>query len=92
MSNNLETIEWIPVEKEPPKFPCIACDNLGNYPFIPLEIVTINNKYYDAKGFDFNKEKFLKGEEVVIDGEKAHILPREIIAWFPLPDPYIKKS
>lgn len=79
---------WIPVKKEAPKFPCIACDNLGNYPFIPLGIVTIDDKYYDSKDFKFDIKEFLKGKETEIDGKKARILPREIVAWMPLPDPY----
>ena len=83
---------WIPVSERIAKFPCLACDIFEQI-FIPTNIVMINNRCYDGKDFAFDVEKFLKGKEVILcDGEKAYELPREIIAWMPLPEPYKEES
>ena len=86
-------IEWIPVRKEAAKNPCLACDKYGQI-FIPQGVLTIrtengNTHCYDGKGYKFNTEEFLKGEEITLyNGEKARIRPTKIIAWMPLPEPY----
>lgn len=88
----LEQTRWIPVSERIAKFPCLACDIFEQI-FIPTNIVMINNRCYDGKDFAFDVEKFLKGKEVILcDGEKAYELPREIIAWMPLPEPYKAES
>lgn len=89
--DNQPTIEpmewWIPCRDRRPEHPCLACDTFGQI-FIPHGVVTVDGQSYDADGFDFDFEKFLRGRETVIDGEPAYILPREIVAWRPLPKPY----
>lgn len=89
--DNQSTIDpmewWIPCCDRRPEHPCLACDTFGQI-FIPHGVVTVDGQSYDADGFDFDFEKFLRGRETVIDGEPAYILPREIIAWRPLPKPY----
>jgi len=86
---------WIPVKEKAAEFPCLACDSLGNPPFIPMGVVTFENgkgeiRCYEGKDYKFNGyEEFMKGKEITLaDGEKARILPQEIIAWLPLPEPY----
>ena len=79
--------KWIPVSEERAKFPCLACDKFSQI-FIPCGVVTINNRCYDGLDFMWDVKKFLRGKEGTIGGKKAYILPREIIAWMPLPEPY----
>lgn len=83
--------EWIPVSEKKAHFPCLAVDKFGQI-FIPQGIVTINNRCYDGTGFDFYVGKFKKGKEVIINGRKAYIEPKEVIAWRPLPEPYKAES
>ena len=82
-----EETRWIPVSEKKADFPCLAVDKFGQI-FIPQGIVTINNRCYDGAGFDFDVGKFMKGKEVIINGQKAYIEPTEVIAWQPLPKPY----
>lgn len=86
---------WIPVKEKAAEFPCLACDSLGNPPFIPMGVVTFKKgkggiRCFESKDYKFNGyEEFMKGKEITLaDGEKARILPLEIIAWMPLPEPY----
>ena len=83
--------KWIPVSEEIAKFPCLACDKFSQI-FIPCGVVTINNRCYDGLAFMGDVKKFLRGKEGTIDDKKAYILPREIIAWIPLPEPYHTES
>lgn len=79
--------KWITVSEEMAKFPCLACDKFSQI-FIPCGVVTINNRCYDGIDFIGDVKKFLRGKEGTIGGKKAYILPREITAWMPLPEPY----
>ena len=79
--------KWITVSEEMAKFPCLACDKFSQI-FIPCGVVTINNRCYDGIDFMGDVKKFLRGKEGTIDGKKAYILPREIIAWMPMPEAY----
>lgn len=84
--------EWIPVSEETPDARCIACDKFGQI-FIPMGVVAFETDKgekhsYDARHFEFDVSEFLKGCEVIVDGEKVRALPVEIIAWQPLPRPY----
>jgi hypothetical protein len=81
-----EQARWIPVSEEMAKFPCLACDKFSQI-FIPCGVVTINNRCYDGIDFMGDVKKFLRGKEGTIGGKKAYILPREIIAWMPMPEP-----
>ena len=84
--------KWIPVSKKPPKIPCLATDKFEQV-FIPVGVVCIGGKCYDGRDFHFDIDKFLKGKAVTINGkEKAYELPREIIAWRPLPKPYREET
>ena len=83
--------KWIPVSEEMAKFPCLACDKFSQI-FIPCGVVTINNRCYDGLDFMGDVKKFLRGKEGTIGDKKAYILPREIIAWIPLPEPYHTES
>lgn len=83
--------KWIPVSEERAKFPCLACDKFSQI-FIPCGVVTINNRCYDGLDFMGDVKKFLRGKEGTIGDKKAYILPREIIAWIPLPEPYHTES
>lgn len=78
--------KWITVSEEMAKLPCLACDKFSQI-FIPCGVVTINNRCYDGIDFMGDVKKFLRGKEGTIGGKKAYILPREIIAWMPLPEP-----
>lgn len=76
---------WIPVSERLPEIPCVACDKYDQM-FIPRGIVIINEKSYDGEMFEFSSvEKFLEGKDI---GNGMRILPREIIAWMPLPEPW----
>lgn len=79
--------KWITVSEEMAKFPCLACDKFSQI-FIPCGVVTINNRCYDGIDFMGDVKKFLRGKEGTIGGKKAYILPREIIAWMPMPETY----
>ncbi len=80
--------KWIPVSERVAEFPCLACDIFEQI-FIPVGVVTLNNRCFDRKEFDFDVKKFLKGKEVtLLGGEKVYELPREIVAWMPLPKAY----
>lgn len=79
--------KWITVSEEMAKFPCLACDKFSQI-FIPCGVVTINNRCYDGIDFMGDVKKFLRGKEETIGGKKAYILPREIIAWMPMPEAY----
>lgn len=84
--------KWIPVKEKPAEGPCLACDEFGQL-WIPYSILGYHGRCYDGKGFNmrFDNEnimKFLKGEQMVLDGETVYLPPREIIAWMPLPDAY----
>ena len=86
-SVNPQEPKWIPVSERVANFPCLASDKFGQI-FIPINIAIVNNHCYEGKNFNFDVEQFLKGEEIMLDGEKAYLPPREIIAWMPLPKPY----
>lgn len=75
---------WIPCNELFPVTKCLACDKFGQV-VIVSSVVCINGVYYDAENFEFNKDLFLKGKMV---GKNLRIIPREIIAWMPLPEPY----
>ena len=84
----IEPQQWIPVTERLPKEPCIACDKFGQI-FIPYGTVKIDDKCYDARKFNFNPKEFLRGEIVKMAGGKTvRILPNEIIAWMPFPEPW----
>lgn len=78
--------KWIPVDEKKAEIPCLACDNFGQI-FIPYEIVSIDDKNYDGENFDFDIDKFLNGKKIA---NGIRVLPREIKAWMPLPEPYRK--
>lgn len=91
--------EWIPVENKRPTGPCVVCDSLGNV-FVPVGLLTIETEdsngnkreaTYDARNYDFNIEEFLKGVPVPYE-KNSRILPREIVAWIPLPAAYARKG
>lgn len=67
------------------EFGILACDIYGQM-FIPYSLVFANDKCYDGENFRFDDvDKFLKGVSV---GRNIRVLPREIVAWMPLPEPY----
>ena len=81
MSDN----RWIPVTERLPEFPCLVCDACGNMPYVPSQILRLEDKEHgkwaiDGKWFD----------RVMVDGERADMLVWEnrIIAWMPLPKQY----
>ena len=77
--------QWIPCSEKQVEASCLACDKFGQM-FIPTSIVVINHKCYDGTDFDFAKpDDFLEGVNI---GHGMRVLPREIIAWMPLPEPY----
>lgn len=91
--NNMPTIEpepqWIPCSKKHAVFPCIACDSYGQV-FIPCGIVHTSDHCFDGKWFNAdNLDAFFSGFDV---GNGIKVLPREIIAWMPLPAPYKPKE
>ena len=69
-------MRWIDVKEQPPIFPCLACDEFGNYPFVPMGIETVATKEGTKYYFDINKKNW------------TNELPRQIVAWMPLPPPY----
>ena len=77
---------WIPVEEQPPVFPCLVCDANGNQPSVPLEIVTITDEEHGEWHIDgrlWDTKIFFKGEWCSQTG-----YGNRIIAWMPLPEPY----
>lgn len=77
---------WIPVEEQPPVFPCLVCDAKGNQPSVPLGIVTITDEEHGEWHIDgrlWDTKIFFKGEWCSQTG-----YGNRIIAWMPLPDPY----
>ena len=77
---------WIPCSEKEAEYPCLACDVFGQIFITNNGIVRINGECYDGTGFDFsNAEEFLKGIKV---GNSMRMLPRKIVAWSPLPEPY----
>lgn len=77
---------WIPVEEQPPVFPCLVCDANGNQPSVPLGIVTITDEEHGEWHIDgrlWDTKIFFKGEWCSQTG-----YGNRIIAWMPLPDPY----
>jgi hypothetical protein len=76
----------IPCSEKEAEYPCLACDVFGQIFITNNGIVRINGECYDGTGFDFsNAEEFLKGIKV---GNSMRMLPRKIVAWSPLPEPY----
>ena len=76
---------WIPVEEQPPQFPCLVCDANGNQPSVPLGIVTITDEEHGEWHIDgrlWDTKIFFKGEWCSQTG-----YGNRIIAWMPLPDP-----
>ena len=78
---------WIPVEEQPPLFPCLVCDANGNQPSVPLGIVTITDKEHGEWHID---GRLWDSPQVFVDGEWGSQLGygNRIIAWMPLPKPY----
>ena len=86
-----EQERWRPTAEKEPDVNCLACDKFGQI-FIPqcgIINITAGNK---RKSFDCPADfdvsdinAFFKGKEV---GNGMRILPKEIIAWRPLPEPY----
>lgn len=77
---------WIPCREKDAEYPCLACDVFGQIFITDGGIVKINGECYDGTGFDFsNADEFLKGKKV---GNVMRMLPRKIVAWLPMPDPY----
>lgn len=78
---------WIPVEEQPPEFPCLVCDANGNQPSIPLGIVTITDEEHGEWHID---GRLWDSPKVFVDGEWGSQLGygNRIIAWMPLPTPY----
>ena len=77
---------WIPVEEQPPEFPCLVCDANGNQPSVPLGIVTITDEEHGEWHIDgrlWDTKIFFKGEWCSQTG-----YGNRIIAWTPLPKPY----
>ena len=77
---------WIPVEEQPPQFPCLICDANGNQPSVPLGIVTITDEEHGEWHIDgrlWDTKIFFKGEWCSQTG-----YGNRIIAWTPLPKPY----
>ena len=77
---------WIPVEEQPPAFPCLVCDANGNQPYVPLGIVTITDEEHGEWHIDgrlWDTKIFFKGEWCSQLG-----YCNRIIAWMPLPTPY----
>ena len=78
--------QWIPCSEKDAEYPCLACDVFGQIFITDGGIVKINGECYDGTGFDFsNADEFLKGIKV---GNAMRMLPRKIVAWLPLPEPY----
>ena len=78
--------QWIPCSEKDAEYPCLACDVFGQIFITDGGIVKINGECYDGTGFDFsNADEFLKGIKV---GNAMRMLPRKIVAWMPLPEPY----
>jgi hypothetical protein len=81
-----DALRWIPCSEKEAEYPCLACDVFGQIFITNNGIVRINGECYDGTGFDFsNAEEFLKGIKV---GNSMRMLPRKIVAWSPLPEPY----
>ena len=78
---------WIPVEEQPPEFPCLVCDANGNQPSVPLGIVTITDEEHGEWHID---GRLWDSPKVFVDGEWGSQLGygNRIIAWMPLPTPY----
>ena len=78
--------QWIPCSEKGVEFPCLACDVFGQMFITKSGIVKVNGEYYDGDGFDLDDaEEFLKGKKI---GRSMRMLPRKIVAWMPLPEPY----
>ena len=86
-----EQERWRTTAEKEPDVNCLACDKFGQI-FIPqcgIINITAGNK---RKSFDCPADfdvsdinAFFKGKEV---GNGMRILPKEILAWRPLPEPY----
>ena len=78
---------WIPVEEEPPQFPCLVCDANVNQPFVPMGIVTITDEEHGEWHID---GRLWDTPKVFVDGEWGNqlVYGNRIIAWMPLPEPY----
>ena len=90
-----EQERWRPTAEKEPDVNCLACDKFGQI-FIPqcgIINITAGNK---RKSFDCPADfdvsdinAFFKGKEV---GNGMRILPKEILAWRPLPEPYTEED
>ena len=78
---------WIPVEEQPPVFPCLVCDANGNQPSVPMGIVTITDEEHGEWHID---GRLWDSPKVFVYGEWGGQLcyGNRIIAWMPLPTPY----
>lgn len=87
-------MKWISVKDKGAEYPCLACDKFEQI-WIPMAVVSIHHTsdnakhYYDGEHFHFDVEEFFKGYDA---GGGTRILPREIIAWMPLPKPFQQKE
>jgi len=90
-----EQDRWRTTAEKEPDVNCLACDKFGQI-FIPqcgIINITAGNK---RKSFDCPADfdvsdinAFFKGKEV---GNGMRILPKEILAWRPLPEPYTEED
>jgi hypothetical protein len=90
-----EQERWRPTAEKEPDVNCLACDKFGQI-FIPqcgIINITAGNK---RKSFDCPADfdvsdinAFFNGKEV---GNGMRILPKEILAWRPLPEPYTEEE
>ena len=80
--------QWIPVEQEQPKFPCLITDANKNLPSVTEGIIEIVDKehgkwFIDSKWHRLDEENLRLGYDLQL----VHFGNR-IVAWKPLPEPY----
>lgn len=97
----MRELEWIPVTKESPHFPCVVCDINHNIPYVPSALMRINDVWIDMRMLDLatgNNSMYGFGEDLtgesalkVIDEIYEIAKANRITAWIPIPNGYIEE-
>lgn len=87
LERKLAEREWVPVSERLAEYPCIVTDAHGNQPFIPMGIVTVEDKEHGKWQID---GRLVDQPKAFIDGKAGNLFTWEnrILAWMPLPEPY----
>lgn len=77
--------QWIPCSERRPESKCLACDESGEL-FIPHNMFFTEHECYEAIDLHVDKSLYSKFDYIPRGG--IYVVPRKIVAWMPLPEPY----